>query len=298
MNCELEWLAEARRQYKTPDDVSVRAETNFGRANQVTELLERKVLPATSQPSLLLVGIGCLGDRFANPLRCTYTPFVAAAYLDAKNVQYRMAVVDIIDSIIEDVRQREQLYLTHYYFQDYLDTEDDWKRYLADTGQQDRVINSREEGLVFMEHPELSVESYLHSGIHAARIPRHFRDKVRSGEITLVNDDIAEVDLSRYPKFDLVEGANVLYHLPTAGQMLALANIARATNKDGIILVNDFGDYNGGTPLFSETGGWLTKERLEQLGLAIDESKETQEEIPDGRYTDVITIIRTLLRKM
>lgn len=298
MNCELEWLVEARKQYKTPDDVSVRAETNLGRANQVTELLERKVLPAVSQPSLLLVGVGCLGDRFVNPLRCTYTPFVTAAYLDAKHIQYRMVVVDIIDSIIEDVKQREHLYLTHYYFQDYVDTEDDWKKYLADTGQQERIINSQEEGLVFIEHPELSLESYLQSGIHTAKIPRQFREKVQSGQITLVNDDIAEVDLSRYPKFDLVECANVLYHLPTAGQMLALASIARSTNKGGLILVNDFGDYNGGTPLFSETGGWLSRERLEQLDLAVDESKETQEEIPDGRYTDVVTIIRTLLRKI
>lgn len=297
MNCEMEWLAEARRQYKTPEDISVRAETNFGRANQVTELLERKVLPVTSRPSILLVGVGCLGDRFVNPIRCTYTPFVSAAWLDARNVQYRMVVVDIIDNIVEDVRKREHLYLTHYYFQDYLDTEDDWKKYLVDTGQQDRVINSQEDGLVFMDHTELSLESYLQSGIHAAGIPRQFRSKVQSGEIALVNDDIAEVDLSCYPKFNLVECANVLYHLPTVGQMLALANITSATNKDGIILVNDFGDYNGGTPLFSETGGWLTKERLEQLGLVIDESKETQEEIPDGRYTDIVTIIRALLRK-
>jgi len=298
MNCELEWLAKARKQYKTPDDVSVRAETNFGRANQVTELLERKTLPVSSQPSILLVGIGSLGDHFINPLRCTYTPFVTAAWLDAKNVQYRMVVVDIIDSIIEDVRKRERLYLTHFYFEDYVYTEDDWKRYLAHTGQQDRVINSREDGLVFIDHPELSIESYLQSGIHTAGIPRQFRDKVQSGEITLISDDIAEVDLNCYSKFDLVECTNVLYHLPAAGQMLALANIAHATNKNGLILVNDFGDYNGGTPLFSELGGWLNKERLKQLGLVVDESTETQEEIPDGRYTDVVTIIRALLKKI
>lgn len=297
MTCESEWLMEARKQYKTPDDVSVRAETNFSRANQITELLEHKVLPVNSQPSILLVGVGYLGDHFSNPLKCTYTPFIISAWLESQSVDYRIVTVDIINGIVEDVKRRENLYLASNYLEDYEDTKADWTKYLEHTRQQDRIIYEQESGLVFIDHPGFSLESYLQDGIHSAKIPFQFKDKVKAGKISLINDDIATVDLRSYPKFDLVECANVLYHLPTAGQMLALANISHATNKNGFILVNDFGDYNDGTPLFSELGGWLDKEKLEQLGLTIDEFEKTQEEIPDGRYVDAITIIRALLRK-
>lgn len=298
MNCESEWLAEARRQYGTPDHVSVRAETNFGRANQVTKLLEKKILPVTTQPSILLVGIGILGDRFSNPLECTYTPFVTAAFLESKGIHYRLVLVDIINSIIEDVKQREHLYITADHLRDYKGTETDWKKYLELTKQPDRIIHTQEDGLAFIDRPEFAPKSYLRSGIHVAKIPSQFKNKIKSGEISLIKGDIATVDLSAFPKFDLVDCANVLYHLPTAGQMMALSSIGRSTNKGGLILVNDFGNYDDRTPLFSELGGWLSKERLEELGLVVDKSTKAQKKIPDGRYEDIVTVIRALLKKI
>lgn len=298
---EIGWLTEARMQYKSPEKFTVRVETNFSRAYQTTtDILERKTLPVNTKPNILIVGVGCQGGG-SNPLVCTYSPFVIASFLENRGVQYRMTVVDILNSIIQDVRARKNIYISEFAFEEY-DMEGDWLRFLNETGQKGKIVYKREEGLAFDEYTEkhealFTPEYHLKRGIRAAEIPKGFREKLQTGEVSLENDDIAIAELSSHGPFDYVECTNVLYHLPTDGQMLALANITFSLNAGGLVLINDMGDYNGNTPLFKKLGGWLDEEKLRQLGLIVDECNYKVDFIEDGRYRDKIEIIRVLLKK-
>lgn len=298
---EIEWLAKAREQYQSFEKQDVSVETNFSRVYQTTvDILERKVIPGNRRPNILLVGIGCKGG-FSNPMICTYSPFVVASLMESKKVQFRMTLVDIVSLIIEDVKTRKNLYVAESSFED-SDMKEDWVRFSTATGQKEKIVHEREEGLIFDEYTEqheaiFTPDYHLKRGIRAIEVPGSFREKIATGEISLKNDDIAVVDLSSHGPFDYVESTNVLYHLSTEGQMLALANIAFSLNKNGLVLINDMGGYDNKTPLFKRLKGWLDEEKLKQLGLIIDDYEYKVNYLEDGRYTDEVPTIRALLKK-
>lgn len=297
MNKEISWLVKASEQYKTQAENSVRVETNFGRAQASMDLLREKVLPVNTHPNILLIGVGYKGGD-ENPLVCTYSPFVLAAFLEAGNIDYRMSIVDIAGEALADVRSRKSLYLTDVAMGEMLDSGTGWRKYLSWTHQEERVLHEGEEGLIFgytdRTFPE---EFYLNNGIHAAEIPQRFKTKLQRGEITLIEGDIAVTDLGA-EGFDFAECMNVLYQLSAEGQMLALANIAKALNPGGLILLNDLGNLaDNPSPVFDQLGGWLAHGMLKDIDLEIVnlDTIGIEVEQPRGSYTT--DIIWAQLRK-
>lgn len=296
MSAEISWLTQAREHYKGQPDTHVRVETNFDRTNQSIKVLREKVLPVNNNPNILLIGVGNKGGD-ENPLVCSYSPFIISAYLGAQGVDYIMTVVDISDSVVSDIRTRKNLYLSSEYMSEFLDGGEGWRNYLDWTKQDERVLHEGEEGLVFgYTDTNLPPEFYLKQGIHAAEIPQGFKNKLQSGKIVLIEDDIAVADLGS-KGYDFVECTNILYHLPIEGQMLAIANIANSLNEGGLVLVNDIGEL-AGNPLFMLLGGWLNEDMLRQVGLAVDEITTHKEEIEESRGSYKVNIIWATLRKI
>lgn len=296
MSPELNWLMQAKEQYKGYPDERVRAETNFGRANNSINILREKILSVNNNPNILLVGIGDKGGS-ENPLICSYSPFVISAYLEAQGIDYKMTVVDLCDAVINDVKIRNNLYLSSEYLSSFKDASRDWKRYLDWTKQDERVLHEAEEGLVFgYTDPIFPPEFYLKQGIHTAKVPQSFKSKLQNGDVVLIEDDIAVADLGN-KKHDFVECMNVLYHLPQEGQMLAIANIAKSLNKNGLILINDIGEL-AKNPLFIELGGWCNESMLKQVGLGIDEIRIHEKEIEEPRESYKVKFIWAILKKL
>ena len=297
MSPEVIWLTQAKEHYKkSQPDSPVRVETNFGRANQSIKVLQEKILPLNHKPNILIVGVGNKGGD-NNPLVCSYSPFVMSAFLEAQGVDFRMSLVDIADTVISDVKTRENLYLTSEYIHEFSGSEEDWRNYLNWTKQTERILHEGEEGLVFGYTDSLfPPEFYLKQGIHAAEVPQGFKEKRKKGEIILIEDDIAVADLG-VNRYDFVELTNVLYHLPTEGQMLAIANIAGSLNEGGLVLVNDIGEL-AGIPLFAQVGGWLNEEMLSQVYLVVDEITIHEEEVEQPRSSYKANIVWATLRKM
>lgn len=296
MSPELRWLTQAREQYKGQPDTHVRVETNFNRANQSIKVLQEKVLPVNNNPNILLVGVGNKGGG-ENPLVCSYSPFVLSAYLEAQGIDYGMTVVDIAGTVISDIKTRNNLYLSTEYLSDYLGADENWRRYLDWTRQGERVLHEGEEGLVFgYTDPSFPPEFYLKQGVHAAEVPQGFKKKLQAGGVVLIEDDIAVAELGD-KGYDFVECTNVLYHLPTEGQMLAIANISASLNKDGLVLINDIGEL-AGNPLFATLGGWLNEDMLRQVGLTVDEIETHEEDVDELREPYKVKIIWATLRKI
>ncbi|HVZ67402.1 MAG TPA: hypothetical protein VG917_04000 [Patescibacteria group bacterium] len=295
MSPEVGWLVAAREQYQTNADTPIRVETNFGRAQKSIDVLRERVLPINKTPNILLVGIGYKGGD-ENPLVCTYSPFVISGFLESQGVNYNMSVVDISEEAISEVKNRKSLYLTSISMQELPSTKSCWEDYLSWTHQVDRVLHEGEEGLVF-GYTDITFppEYYMRVGIHAAEIPHTFGQKVNSGNIKLIQEDIAIADIGN-DEYDFVDCTNVLYHLPMSGQMLALANISSKLSKDGLILLNDLGTIDR-NPLFEATGGWLKTDMLQDIGLKVVESETKEMELEEARGSITSNIVWATLGK-
>jgi hypothetical protein len=265
----LSWLTSAAVEYQKITG-SIYTETNFFRGNTSIEILDKILPDIPHKPNILLVGLGLTFE----PVICCYEPFRIAAHLEGKGVDYTMTLVDVDESVVEDIQTRSKLYLSYHQFDKSLASnfETVWKKYLADTKQKGREIFELEEGLKFSSYlvedngRRITYKNYLKDGIAAADVSPQFRAKLRSGEIKLVQDDIAVADIRTVTPYDYVELTNVLYLMPHAGQQLALANVSNAMRNGGRLLLNDIGGY-AGRPVFTSLGGWFNDEKMAQLGL-------------------------------
>lgn len=277
----LPWLKKASEEYQ-PITGSSYTETSFFRGNSSIEVLDTILPEIPHRPNILLVGLGLDAD----PLLCPYEPYKIAAHLEGKKIDYTMTLVDIDEKVIDDVRNREKLFLAYKQFEGKLAVsfEREWNAYLSSTHQQGELLYEQEEGMNFLSYYEaenamVPFTSYLTDGIAAAYIPRSFRSKLITGEISLLNADIALAHIADTGPYDYADITNVLYQMSEHGQELALANIAWSLRPHGRLLVNDIGGYVG-TPVFSRLGGWLDDERVGQLGLSVEKiisSKDTSQ---------------------
>lgn len=280
------WLARAADGYKRLIGKSY-AETTFFRGNGSIKILDRILPEISHKPNVLLVGLGLVAD----PIICCYEPFKVAAHLEGKGVDYVMTLVDADNDVMEDIKGRTRLFLAcrHYYTELRENFEREWREYLTDTKQEGSETFDIEEGLNFCPDfkkdddwlPYSGYASYLKDGILVAEVSPQFRIKLASGDIRLVQDDIAVADLGVPGQFDYVECTNVLYLMSAEGQQLALANISRSMTNGGRLLVNDR-NVSTGTPLFTRLKGWLDGERLKQLGLEVEELRSVEN---NSQYT-------------
>jgi hypothetical protein len=254
-------------------------ETDLFRSDTSIEVLD-KILPELStRPNILLVGLGLS----AHPLLCCYGPYRISGHLENKGFDYAMTLVDVDERIINDIKNRKKIFLSLNLERDYIRKifEPTWKEYLSDTKQPGGTTSTMEDGLNFnIGSSEIFSENdYLKAGISFANIPSSFCSKMTNGEINLINDDIADVNLGDSKKFDFVECLNVLYLMSKKKQQLALTNISGVLKDSGRLLLNDLVTSKG-NPLFENFGGWVNDEELKKLNLEKEDilyqNRETQ----------------------
>ena len=265
---EPNWVSEARASYKVEVGQGY-PETDFSRGRLANQVLERKILPVIGGiVDILLIGIGMDGD----PIYGSSEPYRISGFMEGKCRDYRMTIVDKNSSVIDDVKSRRRLFISNSMYETHKWYGREWDSFLRETGQNGELVHELVDGLKLAKYVlkyEDLLTRYLKSGFRMAGIPKQFRKKLESGEVSLVNADIATVDLSDQNGFDFVSCPNILYLLPADGQKLAVYNIARNTKNKGIVLTNDLGYV--GNPLLPRQGGWFTEDKQREIGLVVDE---------------------------
>lgn len=280
------WIQAAHAEYQPTPVAHVSTETDILRGGPIIKVIDRILPTVNHAPRVLLVGLGYDNE----PLMGCVEPFKVAAHLEGRGIDYRMTLVDIVPDVIADVRNKTTVYVSaRQYSGEVLESMDrEWNKYLSDTKQAGRILFENEPGMQFYDYllnspPDayMTAELYLKRGVYAASVSPQFRTKLASGEIKLVEGDIAKADIGDPEGYDAVELTNVLYLMPRAGQQLALGNVARNTRQGGLILLNDIGGYSG-TPVFPRLGGWLDDKKMDDLQLTVEEvlfSKNTSETV-------------------
>jgi hypothetical protein len=266
------WLPSGKEREGIDPKIYIKdTQTNFLKGAYLARFLGERVLPVNPNPSVLVVGIGALKD----PLWCPFIPYQVAAELDESGAEYRLDLLDINAQILSDIRTRRRIFLVTDPEELLRLSETHWKEYLKKTGQTDRVITERAEGLIFeweaagAKAPSIFTEDiFLSRGIHSADVPRRFHHLLRENRIRLIHGDIATYPLTP-ESYDAVDCTNVLYQMPVSSQKLAVHNVASSLKKGGVFRLNDIGGYYG-KPLFEETGGWLSSEILDELRLSVE----------------------------
>ncbi|MBI4162607.1 MAG: hypothetical protein HY513_02900 [Candidatus Aenigmarchaeota archaeon] len=258
------WVAEARRAY-APELVETSSETSFGRGQFARKTLSRYVLPRFEDDiNILVVGAG-LDTKV---VYCPVEPYLISGFLQSKKRDYRMTVIDKDPKVIGDLHERRNVFVADSSVQS---IKDGWNLLLKYTGQRDDVVHELVEGLEMTPFSNMfgQQQRYFDSGIRRAEIPGSFREKLDSGEVKLMNDDIATADLLSHGPFDFISCENVLYLISEEGQKLAMHNISRNIRQGGMILFNDF--WNGiGSRVLPDSWpykGWFDKEKQAELGL-------------------------------
>ena len=263
---EPEWVRQARNHVGPCPELGLAVHTDILRHEatvRVLGFLERKQMQVKS---LAVIGLG-FNDSI---LKQSYLPYMLAAYLEDKQVDYEMTLFDINPEIIADIKRRKFIYtVIDYYVDDNsFNRERAWKIYLYQTHQTDRLVCGPEPDLLAAGSDDLL---QLHK-IHQAAIPESFNLKLKNGEVRTVNGEISDNRLSGFGRFDLVDCRFLLMYLEKNRQQVALANLVRAVKPGGHLYLND--RYSAGRPsiarpVFRQMGGWLTTEMLSQLGLTI-----------------------------
>ena len=268
------WVKQVSEGYRPERGHIGITETSFARGNRSIALIDQISPNLGHRPNVLLVGLGL----DAEPILHCYEPFRVAAHLEGRGIDYTMTLVDATQEVIDDIRSRSAIFLLGRKFGDGEARKilgNMWVKYLTDTRQRGRTTFEVLEGLNFpdfMFDPRAMVgaHSYLMDGVYVADVSMQFRQKLETGEINLIHQDIAVADIETRQPYDYVEFTNVAYLMSPEGQKMALANISRHMRAGGLMLVDDIGGYSG-TPLLSRFKGWLDEEKLHDLSLIVDE---------------------------
>lgn len=267
------WVIEARKNDLGLTDCYT--DTSFLRVSDVSSVLEKKVLPRRdSKLNILMVGPGLSTGR----VLCSYEPYLVASIIQGQGIDYQMIIVDKNQAVCRDIKGRKQIYVPADHFDpkaefgsNFREYDEQWNKYLYNTNQSSREVHELEEGMLlareFLKNPAL-LKLVLRDGFKAAEVPSTFREKLRSKDVVVLNDDIATVDLSNY-QFDFVICREVLYHLNQDGQKLAMHNMARAMKQGAYMLMSD-----GGAPEWEHVmpghDGWFDEAKQRDLGLVVD----------------------------
>lgn len=268
---EPKWVSEARKNY-VGNIGPAYSETAFNRGGTAIEVLN-KIIPDVVVLNVLLVGVGIDGDQII----CSAEPYRISGFLEDK-IDYSLTIIDKNPEVISDIQRRTKIFMTNEQYKSHKILKDAWGMYLRDTKQNDAVIHELHEELVIPKYIAEASDgkmlcSYLESGIRIANIPKAFEEKLASGDLSLINADIATINLPGN-HFDFISCPNVMYLLQENGQKLAMYNLSKHTKKGGAILANDL-RYIGNS-LLPKQGGWFTEQKQCELGLECEilESEE------------------------
>ena len=277
---EPKWVEEAKKKYKFDNTREIILQTDVSRGSdaiwELNQLVKNEFFK-TDKYKVLLVGAGYHGRSgdIGTKILCSYEIFNLAAYFEHKGLDYEISVVDIDNNPLMDIISRQHIFVPHAFIKDRPDEyspemnwrKSAWKRYLALTNQPDTITHFEMNGL--KTDPHESLDKLLTEGIHYAKIPSKFSQKIKSQDIVTINNDIAETEFDK--KFDFIICSNILYMLPKEGQQLAIYNMANALTNPGAIYLweplKTSITQQKISPIMKEDNGWLTNKVMGQMGL-------------------------------
>lgn len=203
---------------------------------------------------------------------CPYEPYYIASTLEQLNLPYSGLVIDRDKKVLDNFIDRTSLFYDYErYEKDELNGMSAWRYYLQSTGQSERVTHQPHPQLLFKDISPIPFSKWLaqkealEKGVLVANTPVTFAEKLRSGQVSVLQDDVAKVNLAPYGDFDFITCMNVLYYLDEAGQKLALHNMAKNLKKGGALTFNDSKIIR---PVSKSLGGWLDSAEMDDLKLS------------------------------
>ncbi len=270
-----EWLPDLQEYRAEPRlDSVARSFTSANRGMFVVHALREEIFPQHPRRVRLLdVGVGKQGYYFY----CSYEPYMIAAALEGAGINYQMDIVDTDSAVIADLKKRRKIFFPAQYLGD-LDHRDAWLSYLAATKQKARSRDKSDsvEPTSLTSPEDLRAQWDIMANLLVARVPNSFVSKLQDGGIKPIQGDIATARIGQRGRYNLIACVNVLYLLSESGQKLAFYNMANSLEKDGLLIMNDLrrgrmpsetGKVFTTSPILDFYGGWLTEEKMKDLGL-------------------------------
>jgi len=264
----------------------IELQTSILRGLKATETIDR-YLRGVNPLSVLDVGLG----YYQIPFVCPYEPYQISAYLQSEHVDYSLTLVDKNPLAIDDIRIRQQIFLTLSYYCEHPPFKNAWDLYLKRTQHASAVTHtlSRDTKLIpgISELEQKETEEELKVGLLTTDIPSSFREGLASGNFHTLLGPIEYLPIRKYAPYDFITCTNVLHLLNGDCQKLALANMSRSLASGKFMLINcRYGaipsGYNPkrytGAALFPEHGGWMTQDKLHDLRLkTVEQSPENKD---------------------
>lgn len=270
-----DWVEQAKSKYILDPTYFGKGTTNIHRGITIVNFL-KKNLNYFSKNSLQIVIIG-IGSQ-NGPIICSYeAPFIAA-YLESKNVDYEMILIDKNKQSLEDLMHQQSLVVPfahldeNIYKQFYKELKGPYYNYHTAKKRKSAWRKYQtwiEEGTIDIFSPRHDIKVEKGYGIHykigleVANLPAGFIKRRNEGKIQAIIGDIATVKLPKIK--DLVTTTNILYHLDEPSQKLAMWNISQAMQEGSLIYITDCLKHF--TPILKKFGGWISEEELNDMNF-------------------------------
>lgn len=232
------------------------------------QLIKERVFAST--PRITSVGIGVDAGFVMDPwYRQSYEPYVLAGWAHGISSDFQLTLVDASINAIQSVRDGKLIYLDKISLDRNAKMRTAWLRLQSELGSSAESITTNDGTLELIQPFDSSTDtSYMFSqGMERIAIPHWFTDKVSVGDISFVNQDIR--DVVEHGNQSLIFCLNVLLHYPQDQQAVILERMSQMLDTGKLLVLNE------GMPskdslavtqfrktLFTENGGWLTKQSL------------------------------------
>ncbi|MBT4604534.1 class I SAM-dependent methyltransferase [archaeon] len=214
-------------------------QTDLDRGHRFSSWLVKEVNSGMMDGPLNILHVGLGSSKFFGGSYEAYTFF---SVLEEAEIDYNLTVVDIEQRLLDDFLIREEFQFglisrnAQGYPEEYMSL---WDQYLLRTGQEKVVLENAQQH-VKPDLRDIFRDNYSDQNIYSARVPRELANKLRKGEVNLVQGDIKNVDLRQYGPFDAVSCQNVLYHLGNRDvqKLPGALNISRNVRKGGAVYLD------------------------------------------------------------
>lgn len=252
-------------------DAQTGAKDRLGEWYQLLDqsLVKDRVLRGT--PKITSIGIGADAGFVMDPwYRQSYEPYVLAGWAHSNNPNFELTLIDANPNATQSVQEGQYIYLDKLSLSKDKRLQKAWLRMQREMSSSADTIHTNDGILELLEPYESTTDTnyMVRQGMERVAVPTWFREKMTSGDITLINNDIRDVVGVRDQS--LIFCLNVLLHYPQEDQTIMLERISQMLDGGKLLIINE-GKPNKDSlsvtgfrkTLFSENGGWLTEESLQ-----------------------------------
>jgi hypothetical protein len=221
-------------------------------------------------PKITSIGIGADAGFVMDPwYRQSYEPYVLAGLAHSINPKFNLTLIDANASATQSIEDGKFIYLDKIALSRDTLLQNAWLRMQREMGSSATTINTNDGTLELLEPYESTTNTdYMVSqGMERIAVPAWFREKISSGDISIVNQDVRNIVGTNDQS--LIFCLNVLLHYPKDDQAIMLERMSQMLSNGKLLVLNE-GKPNEDSlsvtgfrkTLFTENGGWLTDESL------------------------------------